>query len=100
MFLISLKAGGTGLNLTAADVVIHYDPWVECRGSGSGHRQGAPDWPEKAGDGVPADYEGDSGGEYSSPSGVQIGAGRTDCAEGSVSLAGLGREELLKLLEP
>ena len=27
MFLISLKAGGTGLNLTAADVVIHYDPW-------------------------------------------------------------------------
>lgn len=25
--LISLKAGGTGLNLTAADVVIHYDPW-------------------------------------------------------------------------
>ena len=27
MFLISLKAGGVGLNLTAADVVIHYDPW-------------------------------------------------------------------------
>ena len=27
LFLISLKAGGTGLNLTAADVVIHYDPW-------------------------------------------------------------------------
>jgi len=27
VFLISLKAGGTGLNLTAADVVIHYDPW-------------------------------------------------------------------------
>ena len=27
MFLISLKAGGTGLNLTGADVVIHYDPW-------------------------------------------------------------------------
>ena len=26
-FLISLKAGGTGLNLTAADIVIHYDPW-------------------------------------------------------------------------
>ena len=26
-FLISLKAGGTGLNLTAADTVIHYDPW-------------------------------------------------------------------------
>lgn len=27
VFLISLKAGGTGLNLAAADMVIHYDPW-------------------------------------------------------------------------
>jgi hypothetical protein len=27
VFLISLKAGGTGLNLTAADTIIHYDPW-------------------------------------------------------------------------
>ena len=27
MFLISLKAGGVGLNLTAADTVIHFDPW-------------------------------------------------------------------------
>ena len=27
VFLISLKAGGTGLNLTGADTVIHYDPW-------------------------------------------------------------------------
>ena len=27
VFLISLKAGGVGLNLTGADVVIHYDPW-------------------------------------------------------------------------
>ena len=26
-FLISLKAGGTGLNLTGADMVIHFDPW-------------------------------------------------------------------------
>ena len=27
IFLISLKAGGTGLNLIGADMVIHYDPW-------------------------------------------------------------------------
>lgn len=27
LFLISLKAGGTGLNLTAADCVVHLDPW-------------------------------------------------------------------------
>jgi SNF2 family DNA or RNA helicase len=27
VFLLSLKAGGTGLNLTSADIVIHYDPW-------------------------------------------------------------------------
>ena len=27
VFLISLRAGGTGLNLTGADMVIHYDPW-------------------------------------------------------------------------
>ena len=27
VFLISLKAGGTGLNLVGADIVVHYDPW-------------------------------------------------------------------------
>ena len=44
LFLISLKAGGTGLNLTAADTVIHYDPWwnpaVENQASGRAHRIG------------------------------------------------------------
>lgn len=32
VFLISLKAGGTGLNLTGADIVIHYDPWWNISG--------------------------------------------------------------------
>ncbi len=44
LFLISLKAGGTGLNLTAADTVILYDPWwnpaVEDQASGRAHRIG------------------------------------------------------------
>jgi SNF2 family DNA or RNA helicase len=44
LFLISLKAGGVGLNLTAADVVIHYDPWwnpaVERQASDRAHRIG------------------------------------------------------------
>jgi SNF2 family DNA or RNA helicase len=44
LFLISLKAGGFGLNLTAADYVIHLDPWwnpaVEAQASDRAHRIG------------------------------------------------------------
>ncbi|MCP4041769.1 MAG: SWF/SNF helicase family protein, partial [Gammaproteobacteria bacterium] len=44
LFLISLKAGGSGLNLTAADYVIHMDPWwnpaVEDQASDRAHRIG------------------------------------------------------------
>ena len=44
LFLISLKAGGTGLNLTQADTVIHLDPWwnpaVEDQASDRAHRMG------------------------------------------------------------
>ncbi|SHI36489.1 Superfamily II DNA or RNA helicase, SNF2 family [Clostridium cavendishii DSM 21758] len=44
VFLISLKAGGTGLNLTSADVVIHFDPWwnpaVEDQATDRAHRFG------------------------------------------------------------
>ncbi|MCF2910032.1 DEAD/DEAH box helicase [Pseudoalteromonas sp. DL2-H2.2] len=44
VFLISLKAGGSGLNLTAADYVIHMDPWwnpaVEAQASDRAHRMG------------------------------------------------------------
>jgi len=44
ILLVSLKAGGTGLNLTAADTVIHYDPWwnpaVEAQATDRAHRIG------------------------------------------------------------
>jgi SNF2 family DNA or RNA helicase len=44
LFLISLKAGGTGLNLTAADTIIHYDPWwnpaAETQATDRAHRIG------------------------------------------------------------
>ena len=44
IFLISLKAGGTGLNLQSADIVIHFDPWwnpsVEAQASDRAHRIG------------------------------------------------------------
>jgi superfamily II DNA or RNA helicase len=44
LFLISLKAGGTGLNLTGADTVIHFDPWwnpaVEEQATARAHRMG------------------------------------------------------------
>eukprot|EP00741_Cyanophora_paradoxa_P005117 tig00000863_g4959.t1 len=44
VFLISLKAGGTGLNLTGADYVVHYDPWwnpaVEAQATDRAHRIG------------------------------------------------------------
>jgi SNF2 family DNA or RNA helicase len=44
VFLISLKAGGVGLNLTAADTVFHFDPWwnpaVEAQATDRAHRIG------------------------------------------------------------
>jgi len=44
VFLISLKAGGTGLNLTSADTVVHFDPWwnpaVEAQATDRAHRIG------------------------------------------------------------
>ena len=42
--MISLKAGGTGLNLTSADIVIHFDPWwnpaIEDQSTDRAHRFG------------------------------------------------------------
>ena len=48
IFLISLKAGGTGLNLTGADTVIHFDPWwnpaVEDQATDRAYRIGQEKW--------------------------------------------------------
>jgi SNF2 family DNA or RNA helicase len=44
VFLLSLKAGGVGLNLSAADTVVHFDPWwnpaVEAQATDRAHRLG------------------------------------------------------------
>ena len=44
IFLISLKAGGTGLNLTSSDLVLHFDPWwnpaIEDQATDRAHRIG------------------------------------------------------------
>jgi SNF2 family DNA or RNA helicase len=44
VFLLSLKAGGTGLNLTGADTVVHFDPWwnpaAEAQATDRAHRIG------------------------------------------------------------
>ena len=76
VFLISLKAGGFGLNLTAADTVIHLDPVVEPRGRGPGDGARAPHRPAAAGDrGAPGRARHDRGGG-AGPARRQARAGR------------------------
>ena len=69
VMLISLKAGGTGLNLTAADHVFLVDPGTEPRGGRPGRGPGPPDWAGQAGDGRPLGRRGHGGGS-ASPSGA------------------------------
>ena len=81
-FLISLKAGGVGLNLTAADYVIHMDPWwnpaAEDQASDRAHRIGqtAP------GHHLPAGHEGHDRGADRRASPQQAGAGRPAARRG------------------
>ncbi len=63
VFLISLKAGGVGLNLTEADTVILYDPVVESGGGGPGRRPRPPNWPVAAGVRLSARHRRHGGGE-------------------------------------
>ena len=59
VFLISLRAGGFGLNLTAADYVVHMDTVVESCRRGSGLRPGAPHRPAAARHRIPSGGQGD-----------------------------------------
>jgi hypothetical protein len=76
LFLISLKAGGVGINLTAADYVIHMDPWwnpaVEDQASGPR----APHGPATAGDDLPAGGAPHDRGRHRRPAPPQARPGR------------------------
>ena len=65
LFLISLRPAGTGLNLTAADYVIHLDPVVEPGRGRPGVGPRAPHRPATAGDGLPAGGGGQHRGAHS-----------------------------------
>lgn len=71
VFLISLKAGGTGLNLTAADIVIHYDPWWNVAAQNQATDRATQNWTEKHSNGVPFDRKGLSRGGNNKAPGVQ-----------------------------
>lgn len=83
LFLISLRAGGFGLNLTAADSVIHFDPWwnpaVEDQATDRAHRTAKP-----GGERVQAHRPGHHRGE-----GAALAAGE----EGAHRRGGAGRAE-------
>lgn len=99
VFLISLRAGGTGLNLTAADIVIHYDPWwnaaVQNQATDRAHRIG-----QNKQVSVFQLIMKDTIEENI----MQLQKSKKDLAEqivtaGTVSLASLSKEDLLALLD-
>ncbi len=87
VFLISLKAGGTGLNLTAADTVIHFDPWWNPAVEEQATDSRPPHRPEQGGDRLPARRRGDHRGEDPAPERQEARAG------GQRPLRGPGRRQ-------
>ncbi|MGC4091662.1 MAG: DEAD/DEAH box helicase [Polyangiaceae bacterium] len=75
-FLISLKTGGTGLNLTAADYVFLLESVVEPRRRGAGRRPGASHWANQAGDRLPFAHQGHGGVQGGRPARAKAGPGR------------------------
>ena len=98
VFLISLKAGGTGLNLTAADVVIHYDPWWNVAAQNQ-----ATDRTHRIGQEKQVSVFKLITKDTLEENIVKLQDAKQNLAEqiiteGTVSLGSLSREELLKLL--
>ncbi len=91
LFLLSLKAGGIGLNLTAADTVILYDPWWNPAVEDAGHRPRAPHRPGQAGVRLQADRRGHDRGPDAGAAGAQARAGRGRPGHGVRQARGLRR---------
>ena len=100
VFLISLKAGGTGLNLTAADMVIHYDPWwnvaAQNQATDRAHRIGQ----EKQVSVFKLITKGTIEENIMLLQEAKKNLADQIVAEGAVSLSSLTREDLVKMLTP
>lgn len=98
VFLISLKAGGTGLNLTAADMVIHYDPWwnvaAQNQATDRAHRIGQ----EKQVTVVKLITENTIEENILKLQQMKQNLADQVITEGSVSLSSLTREDIIKML--
>ena len=100
VFLISLKAGGTGLNLTAADMVLHYDPWwnvaAQNQATDRAHRIGQ----EKQVSVFKLITKGTIEENIMVLQESKKNLADQIIAEGAVSLSSLTREDLVKMLTP
>ena len=99
VFLISLKAGGTGLNLTAADIVIHYDPWWNVAAQNQ-----ATDRAHRIGQSQQVTVYKLIMKKTIEENILKLQEAKKDLAEqivteGMVSLASLGKQELLEILK-
>ena len=100
LFLISLKAGGTGLNLTAADLVIHFDPWWNVAAQNQ-----ATDRAHRIGQTNPVTVFKLIARDTIEEKIMKLQEAKRDLsdqiiAEGGVSVSDLTREDFIGLLEP
>ena len=98
LFLISLKAGGLGLNLTAAEYVFLLDPWWNPAVEAQADRSRAPHRADAAGVRVPADRARHGGREGAGAAEDQARTGGRDSGEDNSLIRDLKREDLELLL--